>query len=101
MEIEQKVDDKVEAFSFTNTSFPYFTEKHPNQSQTYGLEETMLNNLYEDVHANKRSELLYYPFTSHSKWEFASFLLRLGLSMAKIDQLLKSEAVSNLPYPNF
>ncbi|KAG0703857.1 hypothetical protein DFH29DRAFT_981702 [Suillus ampliporus] len=40
---------------------------------------------------------LYYPFSSRREWEIASWLLRSGLSMGKIDSFLSLEMINDLP----
>ncbi|KAG1883389.1 hypothetical protein F4604DRAFT_1677715 [Suillus subluteus] len=41
-----------------------------------------------------RARNLYYPFSGRKDWELASWLLRSGLSMGKIDSFLSLEMLS-------
>ncbi|KAF9050500.1 hypothetical protein BJ165DRAFT_1341898 [Panaeolus papilionaceus] len=66
-----------------------WNETHPGK--------TFMALFSEDPLSNARETLPYYPFSTRTEWELASFLLRSGLSMAKIDEFLKIEMIKVLP----
>ncbi|KAG6908908.1 hypothetical protein DXG01_002789 [Tephrocybe rancida] len=74
---------------------PYYKEMHPSQdpslSQIHGTGRTMMDDFKADKYSNRRVKMPFYPFVTQSEWKLASFLLRCGLSMAKIDEFLKLE----------
>ena len=49
---------------------------------------------WQDKYAQEQQENLYYPFASDEEWEFSSWCLHSGLSMAAIDSLLSLSIVS-------
>jgi hypothetical protein len=71
-----------------------YREEFIGASQTFGLGTTFMGNFDLDKYSGLRQENLYYPFASRDDWEMAAFLLRSGLSMAKIDDFLKLQVVS-------
>ncbi|KAG6907020.1 hypothetical protein DXG01_010889 [Tephrocybe rancida] len=79
-----------------STSCPFFLEKHPIPSKTYGKGETLLDQFYADKYAEERTEMLYYPFVTRSEWQLGAFLVQCGLSRKKIDEFLKLEAISGI-----
>lgn len=78
-----------------DTQSPFFIEYYPRAAKIQGQAKTFMDIFDEDEHASKRANNLYYPFASAKEWEVASFLLKSGLSMAKIDEFLKLELVSH------
>lgn len=73
-----------------------YVEVFEGCGQTYPGGKTFMANFWEDTYAEERSTNLYYPWASKQEWEFASWLLRSGLSMAAIDRLMSLDIVSNL-----
>ncbi|KAG1880194.1 hypothetical protein F4604DRAFT_1922876 [Suillus subluteus] len=45
-----------------------------------------------------RKTNLYYPFSGRREWQLAAWLLRLGLSMEKINSFLALEMIDDLPF---
>lgn len=76
-------------------SNPSFFETYPGAAKAFGRGKTLMDIFDTDRHADKRSELPYYPFASKAEWDLASYLLRSDLSMNAIDKFLKLELVSN------
>ncbi|KAG0698460.1 hypothetical protein DFH29DRAFT_780694, partial [Suillus ampliporus] len=70
---------------------------HPEPSQTYGRGYTFLDLFHSDENSVYRAANHYYPFSGRKDWEVASWLLRSGLSMAKIDSFLSLEMIKSLP----
>ncbi|KAF9052024.1 hypothetical protein BJ165DRAFT_1340242 [Panaeolus papilionaceus] len=66
-----------------------WNETHPGK--------TFMALFAEDPLSSARENLPYYPFSTRTEWEVASFLLQSGMSMAKIDQFLKLEMIKALP----
>jgi hypothetical protein len=71
-----------------------FIDWHPKPPQTYGRGYTFLDSFRSDENNMCRTENHYYPFSGRKDWEVALWLLRSGLSMAKVDSFLKLEMVS-------
>jgi hypothetical protein len=80
--------------TFSNTNKSGYREEFIGASQEFGTGLTFMEGFDLDDFSDHRRKNLYYPFASKADWEMASFLLRSGLSMAKIDDLLKLELVS-------
>lgn len=80
--------------TFSNTNKSEYREEFIGASQEFGTGLTFMEGFDLDDFSDHRRENLYYPFASKADWEMASFLLRSGLSMAKIDDLLKLQLVS-------
>ena len=72
-----------------------FTESFPGCSDLYPGGVTFMDLFWQDKHAEERQENLYFPFASGKEWQFSSWCLRSGLSMAGIDTLLSLSMVSN------
>lgn len=72
----------------------FYTETHPNSSQTCGTDKTFTDLFSEDKFNKERETQPFYPFASKDEWELSSFLLRSKLSMAAIDTFLKLKLVS-------
>jgi len=70
-----------------------YREEFPGASKVFGSGTTFMDNFDSDGFADLRQENLYYPFASKGDWEMAAFLLRSGLSMAKIDDFLNLQLV--------
>ncbi|KAG1796320.1 uncharacterized protein HD556DRAFT_1431393 [Suillus plorans] len=58
---------------------------------------TFLDLFNSDENSVHHATNLYYPFSGRKDWELASWLLRLGLSMGKIDSFLSLEIIQGLP----
>ena len=72
-----------------------FTEYFLGCSNSYAGGATFMDLFWQDEHAEEQQENLYFPFTSRNEWEFSSWCLHSGLSMAAIDSLLSLTIVSN------
>lgn len=71
-----------------------FTEVFPGRSDSYSGGATFMDMFRRDKYAEEWQENLYYPFASEEEWQFSSWCLRSGLSMATIDSLLSLSIVS-------
>jgi len=71
-----------------------FVDYYPDAANVHGRGSTFMDLFDSDVYAMERETNLYYPFASKQDWEVGSWLLRSGLSMAKIDQFLSLELVN-------
>lgn len=71
-----------------------FIDWHPKPPQTYGRGYTFLDSFHSDENNTYRTGNHYYPFSGRRDWEVALWLLRSGLSMAKVDSFLSLEMVS-------
>ncbi|KAG0691620.1 hypothetical protein DFH29DRAFT_884047 [Suillus ampliporus] len=58
---------------------------------------TLLSLFDADENSVYRKTNLYYPFSSRREWQFASWLLRSGLSIGKINDFLALEMINDLP----
>ena len=70
------------------------TEYFPDPPLAFEGGYTFLNLFDSDENSIYRKTNLYYPFSCRREWRVASWLLRSGLSMAKIDSFLSLEMVS-------
>ncbi|KAG9314871.1 hypothetical protein JVU11DRAFT_3970 [Chiua virens] len=61
--------------------------------ETFPGRKTFMDNFREDQYLEERKNNFYYPWVSKQEWEFASWLLRSGLSMAAIDRLLSLKII--------
>ncbi|KAF9235101.1 hypothetical protein BU15DRAFT_89705 [Melanogaster broomeanus] len=73
------------------------TDYFAGASHAYPGGKTFMDAFWEDEYATMRTENIFYPFASRNDWQFASWLVRSGLSMAAIDSLLSLEFIKNLP----
>ena len=71
-----------------------FTKFFPGCSDLYPGGATFMDIFWQDKYTQEWQENLYYPFTSDKEWEFSSWCLHSGLSMAAIDSLLSLSIVS-------
>ena len=71
----------------------FFAEIFPGSSTTFGPGKTFLDRFNSDRFALEREKNLYYPFSSHVEWEFASFLIHSGMSMKTIDSFFSLQMV--------
>jgi len=70
------------------------TDYFPNPPLAFEEGYTFLSLFDQDENSIYRKTNLYYPFSCRKEWQVASWLLRSGLSMAKIDSFLSLEMVS-------
>jgi hypothetical protein len=70
------------------------TDHFPNPPLAFEDGYTFLSLFDSDENSIYRKTNLYYPFSSRKEWQISSWLLRLGLSMGKIDAFLGLEMVS-------
>jgi hypothetical protein len=70
------------------------TDYFPNPPLAFEEGYTFLSLFDQDENSIYRKTNLYYPFSCRKDWQVASWLLRSGLSMAKIDSFLSLEMVS-------
>lgn len=73
-----------------------FKEFFPGAARVVDSGTTFMEDFNADIHADKRTDNIFYPFASREEMDFASFLLRSGLSLAKIDELLSLEIVCHI-----
>ncbi|KAG1842818.1 hypothetical protein C8R48DRAFT_780930 [Suillus tomentosus] len=73
------------------------TDYFPGAAKTYGMGYMFLSLFNTDENSVYRKTNLYYPFSCKQDWEIASWLLRSGLSMGKIDSFLSLEMIRDLP----
>jgi hypothetical protein len=83
-----------EPYNPSDTNESKYREEYVGASQEFGTGLTFMDGFDLDEFSDHRRKNLYYPFATKGDWEMASFLLRSGLSMAKIDDLLKLQLVS-------
>ncbi|KAG1854650.1 hypothetical protein C8R48DRAFT_609736 [Suillus tomentosus] len=74
-----------------------FVDQYPESSRTYGMGYTFLDLFNSDENSVYRAKNPYYPFSGRKDWEIASWLLRSGLSMGKIDSFLSLNIIKGLP----
>lgn len=72
-----------------------FTEVFPGSSASYPGGATFMDIFWQDRYAEERKQNRFYPFASEGEWQFSSWCLRSGLSMAAIDSLLSLSIVSH------
>lgn len=77
-----------------HTSSGEFIDVFPGSAEVYEGGYTFLGLFDEDKNSVHRVNNPYYPFSGRKDWEVASWLLRSGLSMGKIDSFLSLEMVS-------
>ena len=75
-----------------------FVEVFEGCAEQFPGGKTFMDEFRNDQYAEERRQNLYFPWASRREWAFASWLLRLRLSMAAIDSLLSLELVSDSPY---
>ena len=80
----------------TSTSPQSLRKDFPGASKIYGREKSFIERFNEDKYASRRVQNPYYPFADREEWELGSFLLRSGLSMAKVDEFLKLRVVCDI-----
>ena len=71
-----------------HSSTERFEDPHPNVPLVFGSGPGFVDLLDTDLHAEKRKQNLYYPFSSKAEWGLALWLLCSGLSMRAIDDFL-------------
>ena len=72
-----------------------FTDIHPGCSKSYTGGATFMDLFWQDKYAEEQRVNLYFPFASAEEWQFSSWCMWLGLSMAAIDSLLSLSIVSH------
>ncbi|KAH7920650.1 hypothetical protein BV22DRAFT_1107578 [Leucogyrophana mollusca] len=97
-----ELDDGLE--EYVGAGRVYLDEREDAQKEEFagaaeilGEGRTYLDVFDYDEFAEERKANLYYPFASRGDWKMASFLLRSGLSMAAIDELLALDLIRQLP----
>ncbi|KAG2123438.1 hypothetical protein DEU56DRAFT_745404 [Suillus clintonianus] len=73
------------------------TDYFPDPPLAYQDGYTFLGLFDSDQNSVHRKTNLYYPFSCRRDWKVAAWLLRSGLSMAKIDSFLSLEMIKDLP----
>lgn len=76
-----------------------FTEVYQGCSQAFLGGSTFMGSFWQDKYAPERRENLYFPFASGDEWQFASWCLCSGLSMATVDLLLSLNVISQTLIP--
>ncbi|KAG2122771.1 hypothetical protein DEU56DRAFT_873558 [Suillus clintonianus] len=74
-----------------------FIDVFPGSAEVYEGGYTFLGLFDEDKNSVYRVNNPYYPFSGRKDWEVASWLLRSGLSMGKIDSFLSLDMIKALP----
>lgn len=74
---------------------PRIIKEHPRAAYDYGKGDTVLDAIDNDQFAEQRRTNIYHPFKSKEDFEFGSWLIRSGVSMAEIDKFLKLSHVSS------
>lgn len=92
--------DQPESYEMDVGEEQKFTESFPGCSKSYPGGDTYMDLFWQDEHAEKRRENLYFPFASKEEWAFSSWCLRSGLSMSAIDSLLSLTIVSAQHFPS-
>lgn len=75
-----------------------FVEKFPGAAEIFRASATFMDRFDQDPYSMERTNNVFYPFASRSKWELASYLLRSNLSMASIDKYLSLTLVRPVIY---
>ena len=90
------MDDNYQSDEYSGQAIlpPIYTEHFCGASKIFGEGETFMDIFDKDGNAENQKMNLYYPFTSQTEWELASFLLKSGLSMVATDEFLKLQLVS-------
>lgn len=70
-----------------------FRTEFPNAGEVYGRGKSFMDRFNDDTHTPHRADNPHYPFADQEEWELASFLLRSGLSMQKVDEFLRLKLV--------
>ncbi|KAF8125875.1 hypothetical protein EV363DRAFT_1095058, partial [Boletus edulis] len=65
-----------------------FIETFPDCSNSYAGGLSFMDLFWQDKYAEEQRENLYFPFACGEEWEFSSWCIHSGLSMAAIDSLL-------------
>ncbi|KAJ6524938.1 hypothetical protein B0H19DRAFT_1085060 [Mycena capillaripes] len=71
-------------------------EYYKGATKTYGRGETFMDRFHQDQYSSERQTNLYYPFASAEEWEFASFIIRSNLTIAKTDELLQQRLTERM-----
>ncbi|KAG6372690.1 hypothetical protein JVT61DRAFT_7456 [Boletus reticuloceps] len=85
----------MESFNGQAQAEQKYTEMYQGCSNAFPGSSTFMQWFWQDKHTEKRRENLYFPFASSNEWQFVSWCLRSGLSMAAIDSLLSLNVVSD------
>ncbi|KAG1846143.1 hypothetical protein C8R48DRAFT_779637 [Suillus tomentosus] len=72
------------------------TDHFPNPPLAFEEGYTFLSLFDSDENSTYCKTNLYYPFSCRKEWQVASWLLRSGLSMGKIDSFLALEMIKDL-----
>jgi hypothetical protein len=89
------IDQEMEYDRMDSGDGQTFTEVFPGCSDSYPGGLMFMDLFWQDEHAKERQENLYFPFASADEWQFSSWCIRSGLSMAAINSLLSLSIVSN------
>ncbi|KAI6004631.1 hypothetical protein EDD15DRAFT_2155283 [Pisolithus albus] len=73
------------------------TEFYPGASANYGRGYTFMDTFDADPFSSECQHNLFYPFSSKTEWQFASWLSNSGLSMAAIDEILSLDIIKSRP----
>ncbi|KAH7918086.1 hypothetical protein BV22DRAFT_1108450 [Leucogyrophana mollusca] len=99
---EMEVDGDIEEFPGAGEVYAdeidvRRTEYFDGAAEVVGLGQSFLDVFDQDEYTEERKDNLYYPFATKQEWKFSSFLLRSGMSMAGIDELLDLELMRKVP----
>ncbi|KAF8449211.1 hypothetical protein L210DRAFT_3609588 [Boletus edulis BED1] len=73
-----------------------FIETFPDCSNSYAGGLSFMDLFWQDKYAEERRENLYFPFACGEEWEFLSWCVRSGLSMAAINSLLSLTIIKRI-----
>ena len=88
-------DNYGDSGAFGTTAGPSgkFTEYYEGCTEVFPGRKTFMDIFEMDQYAEERKVNLYFPFASCEEWQFASWILRLRLSLTAIDSLLSLDLV--------
>ena len=89
------IDQEMEYNRMDSGDGQTFTEVFPGCSNSYPGRLTFMDLFWQNEHAEKWQENLYFPFASANEWQFLSWCICSRLSMAAINSLLSLSIVSN------
>ena len=87
-EAESSYESTYNNHATDHSSIEQVEDFHPNVPLICGSSPGFVDLLNTDLHAEKRRENLYYPFSSKAEWGLALWLLCLGFLMRAIDDFL-------------
>ena len=65
----------------------------PGAARVYSQAATFMDRFHNDQYFRLHTSNVYYPFSGKDEWELVSFILSSGLSMSKVNELLRLKMV--------